>query len=177
MPAAKLDEDVVAQILAAVRVGARPEQAAQALGIGKRTYYDWVKRGRSPVPLPGDDLYVKLVREIEKARGSAIVSLIATLRRHANSDWRAAVKLLEMLAHDWARAGGQESGSESEAAPIIHIVVDGKVHESGAARESEPLRSQPTSDSVGRRAGVPADNHTVIDIDARRPQAGAQGAA
>ena len=173
MPAAKLTEDVLAKIVAAVSVGARPEQAAQALGIGKRTYYDWTARGRKPGV--GDHLYVQLVVEIEMARGTAIVSLIATLRRQANSDWRAVVKLLEMLDRDWARASGQEAGGSQREAPIVHIVIDGQEQTTARAASGDGPRTE--ADTVAASKGPTTNHGVVIDIGTRRPGADAAGAA
>jgi hypothetical protein len=107
----KLTEQIVTQIATGVSRGARPELVAMALGVGRRTYYDWVKRGRAPGP--GDHLYMDLCSEIERARGLARLYLIDKISK--SNDWRASAKLLEMLDADWARAAGapEPPGSES----------------------------------------------------------------
>ena len=124
-----LTEDIITRIVAAVSIGAKPEQAARALGIGRRTWYDWVKRARDATstgaPKPGDHLYVTLLDEIDRARGSAYVELMMHFRTLAQRDWRAAMKLLEMTDNDWARAAGQETAAATEP-PTIHIVIEAR---------------------------------------------------
>lgn len=161
----KLDEDLIRKFSAAVSIGARPDQVARALGIGKSTFYGWISRGKAPGP--GDHVYVDFVETISKARGSAYVTLIADLRNIAKRDPRAAIKLLETIDKEWGAAanGGASVGT---AAPTIQIVVERKEPKgSGAQGES----GEPEPDNrYGADATSPSPRtRVIIDVGPHEP--------
>lgn len=143
-----LTPEVISRIAAGVQRGARPELVAQAIGVGRSTYYHWLNRGRHPGP--GDHLYVELVEQIEQARALAQLFLIDRIAK--SPDWRASAKLLEILNRDWARAAGIEGPSDEARSGGWNVVV---------VRHDE---------SPERRPEMPGPR-MVIDISAKRPSA------
>jgi hypothetical protein len=81
-------------IVEAIRAGAFDWVAAEAAGIGRRTFYDWLKRGES-----GDQRFVRFLADVRQARAEA----------RAGAEW--AVHKRDPLA--WLRLGpGREREDE-----------------------------------------------------------------
>ena len=182
MPAPKLDAELVRRFGAAVSIGARPEQVARALGVGRSTYYAWIKRGVAPGP--GDHLYCELVATIDRARGSSYVTLIGDLRNIAKRDPRAAMALLERIDKEWGAAGGDASAGS--AAPTITFIVSGKEPKGprGAAAPGESSGTRVIFDVGPQESAAEPSNpdaeapepsvapypKVVIDVSAKHPR-------
>jgi hypothetical protein len=87
----KIAPDLVAAIAESVRAGHAGPAVASAIGIGERTLYRWLARGRatrrcsecpcrSTCTRPADELYVTLDFEVLKARSALVVERAQAMR-------------------------------------------------------------------------------------------------
>lgn len=99
-----LDDPRVKAILQALNAGNYVEHALEYAGVGKRTYYDWLDRGKAEAerlangetPNPVESTYVAIYEEVSKARAAAVVRNIALIQQAANAGtWQAAAWWLE----------------------------------------------------------------------------------
>jgi len=63
---------------------------AQAVGIGKSTLNQWIRRGED-----GEEPYAAFASAVARARAESVDNLVSTIRQAAVDDWRAASWLLE----------------------------------------------------------------------------------
>lgn len=83
--------------------GAFQDEAAKACGVGKSTFYDWMRKGRDAQDKeaggrdlnPTELLYLGFVTAVEQARGRATVYAHATIRSAMTKHWQAAAWYLE----------------------------------------------------------------------------------
>lgn len=69
------------------------ESACAYVGIGKRTFYDWMARGRD-----GEEPFAQFSHAIEKARASAVQGYLDVIHNAAqNGTWQAAAWWLERV--------------------------------------------------------------------------------
>ncbi len=95
----KLTPETQEKICAFIRQGNYTEVACNVCGVGTRTYYDWIERGKKEP----DSIYADFIRAVEKAKAEREVKLALTIERHAKTDWRAAAfKLERMHPERWA---------------------------------------------------------------------------
>ena len=89
----KLTKKVTEKICLAIRGGAYAETAAAFAGIGKTSFYKWLKKGNNPEEKP---IYKTFVNAIEKAMADSEISDLAVISKAANSgNWQAAAWRLE----------------------------------------------------------------------------------
>ncbi len=94
-----LTPDVQERICQAIRAGAPPETAAVYAGIGKSTYYAWMRRGER-----GAGPFVEFREAIKKALAEFEVRTVTLVQQAAPADWQAAMTLLERRFPDrWGR--------------------------------------------------------------------------
>lgn len=93
MPAAKLTIDVQAAFVEATGAGAPVRHACRAVGVSLSSYKRWMKRGRKA----GDEnaIYREFRRATIKARGQAVVEMLAIVKKAAPNQWQAAMCWLE----------------------------------------------------------------------------------
>src|SRR5512144_2790196 len=91
-PPKLLAAEVREQLLAAVRAGNYPKQAAEAAGIDRATFYRWLAKGREPAA-PKE--YRDFCDALTRAEAQAEVHAVAVIRCAMQDDWRAAVAYLE----------------------------------------------------------------------------------
>lgn len=76
--------------------GARSDDAAQAAGISRTTFYSWLSRGRA-----GEEPYADFADAVERARAEFKNGLIGRVMQYADSgdpgSWRAAMDLYKEL--------------------------------------------------------------------------------
>lgn len=163
----KVIEDMANMIAATVPVDA----ACRALGIGRRTYTEWIARGRNPGP--GDALYVELVERLDAAVGIGVVAAVQRVTTHALRDSKSAAYLLERAERprdDLGRFAVQSANSAT--VPIvrfeIHLadeevsdVASDRAVDAGADGPAEPAEGRVVDDGLGQSERVPA---VVIDV-------------
>lgn len=97
----KLTPQVMATIVRTVRAGSYIETAAEFAGIGRRTFYDWVRRGAREKT----GIYYEFSLAIEQAAAEASVRNIMVIDRAAqHGQWQAAAWRLERkYPHQWGK--------------------------------------------------------------------------
>jgi hypothetical protein len=88
----KLTPERQEAICVAIRAGVRPEAAAVYSGVGARSYYRWMERGRAADSEP---IYKAFVEAVELALAVWEVRDVALIGEAAKTDWRAAAWRLE----------------------------------------------------------------------------------
>lgn len=96
----KCTKERTKKISDAVRAGAYPAVAAQMSGIGERTFYDWMRKGRN-----GDPEYANFYDSVKDAESEAEIANVALIRQAAMAGtWTAAAWWLERKFPDrWGR--------------------------------------------------------------------------
>lgn len=99
----KLTAETRETIALLIRAGNTVDIAAEAVGISKRTFHNWMNRGE--IAPPGDALRL-FFDAVEAARDQAEASQVATVAQAArNGSWRASAWLLERRWPErWAKA-------------------------------------------------------------------------
>ena len=77
-----LTPEMSAKICAAIRAGAFDWVAAEAYGIGRRTFYDWIARGET-----GRAPYLQFSRDVEEARAQARLGAELEVRKGNALAW------------------------------------------------------------------------------------------
>lgn len=104
----KLTEDISEGICAILSFGGYVETAAAAVGVSKKTFYEWLKRGDPDGTRAVDAPYRAFREQIEKSRAEGESALVAVIRNAAVKDWKAAAWMLERQTPDkWAGPRGR----------------------------------------------------------------------
>lgn len=108
MPAkSKLTPEIQRRIVALLRAGNFVDITAQAVGITKETFYQWMKRGaRSGA---SDAPYAAFAEEVTAAQAQAESRAVAVIAKAAEHHWQAAAWYLERRAP--ARWGRTSAGN------------------------------------------------------------------
>jgi transposase-like protein len=91
----KLTPELQEEILRGIRAGAYPEVAAQRVGIGSSTFYQWMQRGRQAREAGHPDQFTEFAEAVEEAKGHAETRAVAVVLKAAEKSWRAAAWWLE----------------------------------------------------------------------------------
>ena len=91
--------ELTAALCAELRLGMSIRAACQHVGIDDSTYRKWMMRGAD-----GEEPFVTFRTEATRAKADGIRALVATVRKAAQDDWRAAAWILERREpDDWSR--------------------------------------------------------------------------
>ena len=114
-------------ILMALRQGAFPSAAAEASGVPRQTFSDWMRRGAQQRRGVYHELYVKVMAAMSEGELRALEQVQAA----AEKDWKAAAWLLERrFRARWARQvetpaeGPSENQTSLHAHQHLHINFD-----------------------------------------------------
>jgi hypothetical protein len=103
----KLTDEVVAQVVEALRAGAPPEVACAYAGVVRATYYNWLKRGRDAIDAANGDLpqviaeneYARFVVSVDNALARFVVGNMSRIgiagRQNSEGQWQALAWQLE----------------------------------------------------------------------------------
>lgn len=106
----KLTPEVRERIVAVLRSGAYVQQAAEAAGIGRSTFDDWMRRGESEAEK--DAPYRELREAVEQARAEAEARHVALIAKASARSWQAAAWLLERQYPDrWGKPSDRNRAS------------------------------------------------------------------
>ncbi len=119
-----LSPEVQDAICVALREGCPRETAAGCAGVGKNTFYEWLKKGDAE-----DGPFREFRDAVEKALWDGIRSLLAIIRS-GNQGWQGAAWMLERIHHE---TFGRR------LAPEDRVAVE-SVHEQYAKMFAQPLR-------------------------------------
>jgi transposase len=109
----------VDKILQAVRIGVSLEAAAGNAGVPKRTFFDWLARGREP---NAKKIYRDLADQIEEALASFETTALARITKAGEEHWQADAWRLERKFPDrYARRTKVESNVTVSAVPFIDM--------------------------------------------------------
>jgi transposase len=108
----KLSPEVTEQVTRLLRVGNTVEIAAEAAGISRATFFNWMDRGL----LDGSDneIHRDFRDAVEQARAEAEATLVARIAKAAqNGSWSAAAWLLERRSpENWAKVSERDRRRE-----------------------------------------------------------------
>ena len=141
----KVQEDALCEI---IEVGNFPHHAAEALGIPKQNFFDWIRRAKV-----GEEPYFSLLKRLNSSRAKAVVILVARIRDAADYvSWQAAVRMLEsMSADDWMRS---EKRIEDVGSVFKELLIElaearrGKLPEQRTLKTIEIVASTPQTHGV-----------------------------
>jgi transposase len=170
--------DVVAEkIIAYVEAGNYVLTAAAACGISRRSFYDWMKRGRAELdaleggaePEPNEELFADFAARVEIATAAAEIAALKDVRS-ATERWQAAMTYLERRFPDrWGRRQAIEhSGPQGGAIALralrpeeiasaneetLKMIAEGRALPQGADGGQVHPSDESGSDSSAERAG------------------------
>lgn len=103
-----------AAIVEALKNGAYAAQAAEAAGVARSTYYDWLAKGRAAASGPLHDF----ANQVDRAEAAVENSAVAALRRAwEDGDWRSAEAYLKRKHVDrWGTSLRVETSEPAQAA-------------------------------------------------------------
>lgn len=108
----RLTPAVCERLFLAICTGVPWSVAAGYAGISKATFYSWLERGRDG----NGGEFIRFLDACDAAGDVAQMTLIALMRRAANSDYRAAARLLELR---WPKKYGRRDRVTLPSIPIV----------------------------------------------------------
>ena len=144
-PATELTPAVVAEVTAAVRLGAFPSDACQSAGFAPGTWRKWVRLGRAASAradagdtlAPPDAAYADFAAELGKATAGCRVDAVVRLRELADDDAKAMMLFLRVR---FPRLVPSEDAAEvAQLAAKLRKLVN---------------QLEPHADAVGRQAAT-----------------------
>lgn len=103
----KFSEQTVERIVAVLRAGNYPAVAAAAAGITEKTYYQWLRWGRSDAA--ADAPYRDFATRVERALSEGEARNVTLVASAATENWQAAAWMLERRWPErWARVNLRE---------------------------------------------------------------------
>ena len=124
----KLTPDVLELLVQMLRAGNYVGVSCHAARISRRTFSDWMKRGRSNAP--EDSIYAEFRDRVEQARAEGEVRNVTSIASAARESWQAAAWLLErQYPERWGRPSSpqrretadEDSGAESDFDPFVEV--------------------------------------------------------
>lgn len=91
--------ELTAALCAELKLGMSIRGACQHVGIDDSTFRKWMMRGEA-----GEEPFVTFRTEATRAKADGVRALVATVRKAASQDWRAAAWILERREpDDWSK--------------------------------------------------------------------------
>ncbi|MHA1304883.1 MAG: IS630 transposase-related protein [Candidatus Heimdallarchaeaceae archaeon] len=117
----KLTSELQGQIVKYIKSGNYVETACDAVGIAKKTYYEWLKKGEQ-----GIEPYSNFSNAIKKAKAEAIMRNVLIIQTAAPKNWQAAGWWLERTCYKLFGRKEQLGGIADEPLEIIIKHDNGK---------------------------------------------------
>jgi hypothetical protein len=115
----KLTPEVEKEFVGLVKAGSYIETVCAVVGIGRSTYYDWMKKANDSLESIS---YTRFRDEVRKAQAWAEARDVVIVKKHADKNWRAAAWLLERkYPQRWGRRKHQKKG-KVPAKPVVSPV-------------------------------------------------------
>ena len=109
MGKAKITPEIIELIKGYLEEGNYDLIAAQAAGITRQTFYNWIRRGK----MDKEGIYFDFYTMVEKSKSEGEVNLIATIKKASNRTWTAAAWILERSRPErWALHKAKENAVE-----------------------------------------------------------------
>jgi hypothetical protein len=157
-----LDTRVKERIVKATRAGLSPSSTADYAGIGRSTYFDWLRRGRvasesmaAGVHVGASELpFLDLLDSIRQIRADIEVETLRVIENSAKEgQWRAAAWLLERaFPQRWGPSRRREPLAQPEV-NVAHIYLETELNRFLAHFEAEDQDS-PLSHGAGSQSDV-----------------------
>jgi len=104
MAKTKLTKERYDAIVKLIGAGNYTIRACQAVGIGRTTYDDWLRRGEADEGQGVESIYRSFRGDIKKAESDSIAKNVALIGEAAKKEWQAAAWLLERkYPKEWGR--------------------------------------------------------------------------
>jgi hypothetical protein len=119
-----LTPDLAQRIVSFIRAGAFDWVAAEANGIDRHTFWEWIRRGENEDERPQTDAYAKFAKQVREARAEARLSAEVEVKRGEPLSW-----LMKGPGRDRPGEPGWTDRPSSDALPHVTIILahDGKV--------------------------------------------------
>jgi len=122
-------------IVGALEAGNHDEVAAQAAGIGKASFYNWLKRGQAELERVeaapnakvrhSEQPFVDFLDAITRARAKAEPAMVSRIRELGERDWRALAWMLERrFSGRWANRQRLEILVEREFEAMLEFLEE-----------------------------------------------------
>jgi hypothetical protein len=166
----KLTAKLAVEIIKLVEAGNYVEVAAAACGIGRRTYYDWMDRGRKALDKSGpisaiEQPYADLAERVEVATARAEIAAVDKVRKQSKL-WQASMTYLERRFPDrWGRRQAIEH-SGPNGAPITARLIPADVMRALPRETLKAIAEGRAIEDAG--AAVPHPNASGSDRSAER---------
>lgn len=113
----KLTAETTDRIVTAIRAGASLEAAAGYAGVGRQTFFDWLRKGRQTDPAP---VYADLVAAVDEALAQFEVHAVGRIAKAGETEWQADAWRLERRFPDrYGRRTRVDGNVTVQAAPFI----------------------------------------------------------
>jgi hypothetical protein len=112
----KFDKYRTEDLVKLLGAGNYVEQACEAVGINKTTYYDWMKRGKDHDDAGKKSKYAEFYNAVKRAQAEAECRNVAIIQKAAQTQWQAAAWWLERTKPD--RFGRQLKNEHSGSVEI-----------------------------------------------------------
>jgi hypothetical protein len=97
-----MDPELVEKLLSLIRGGVPAEVAAEAVGLARSTFYDWMQQGQASVHKDGS-VFREFRREVVKARNACHAVLAAKVYEAGKVDGKLGLAILsKRFARHWA---------------------------------------------------------------------------
>lgn len=115
----KLTPKVEKEFVDLVKSGSYIETACAVVGIGRSTYYDWIKKANDSLE---SNRYTKFRDKVRKAQAWAEARDVAIIQQHAEKHWKAAAWLIERRYRQrWGRRKHQKKEKVPDK-PVVNPV-------------------------------------------------------
>lgn len=101
----KLTGELIKKMGKYTEIGIYISTICRCFGIGRTTYYRWIKRGRRDEEMERDSLFLEFWNTIKRAEAKAELDILATVMAEAyRGNWKVAMWFLERrFPERWAR--------------------------------------------------------------------------
>jgi predicted site-specific integrase-resolvase len=124
MGKAKINPELIDLICGHLKEGNYDVVAAQAAGITRQTFYNWIRKGKAQ----REGIYFDFYRRVEEAKSQGEVELITTIRKASNRTWTAAAWILERSRPQrWALHKAKENAVEFWKKELLELLKDGDI--------------------------------------------------
>ena len=107
----KLTDELINKICSTLRLGSYVETAAAMNGINKKTFYDWLKRGKEKP----NSIHGRLCNAVEKAMAEAEALDLAAISKARSKSWQAAAwRLQRRHPSRWAPTHREKVGNDGD---------------------------------------------------------------
>lgn len=124
MGKAKITPALIELICGHLKEGNYDMVAAQAAGITRQTFYNWVRKGKAE----REGIYFDFYIEVEKAKAEGEVELITTIRKASRRSWTAAAWILERSRPErWALHKAKDNAVEFWKKELLDLLKAGDI--------------------------------------------------